>query len=114
MVVAMIGHHAEMTAVEMIEVQVAGIHHVEMIEAGMTGLHVEMIAAAMTEQRHENLEFARVKELVLVIEPPAAHTYSQVTLSWEKLSGELMRMQEKAAEKASQDLRIVKLPAKTK
>jgi hypothetical protein len=109
MVAAMTGHHAETTAVGMTEAQAAGI-----LRVGMTELRVEMIAIGMTGQRHENLEFARVKELVLVIEPPAAHTYSQVTLSWEKLSGELMRMQEKAAEKASQDLRIVRLPAKTK
>jgi hypothetical protein len=114
MVAAMTGHHAETTAVGMTEAQAAGILRVGMTEAGMTELRVEMIAIGMTGQRHENLEFARVKELVLVIEPPAAHTYSQVTLSWEKLSGELMRMQEKAAEKASQDLRIVRLPAKTK
>lgn len=100
--------------VGMTEAQVAGILRVGMTEAAMTALRVGMTEARMIEQRHENLGFAQVEEPAPAIEPLAAHTYSQVTLSWEKLSGEPMRMQEKVAEKASPDQKIVKLPAKTK
>jgi hypothetical protein len=130
----MTAHHVETTEVVTIAhhalliVHVMTAHRVEKIVAvttahhalGKIGLHVAMIVVAMivhhaetTAQPHGSRESAQAKVQAQQTGQRVERTYSQVTLLWEKLSGELTRVQEKAAERASQDLKIVRLPAKT-